>query len=147
MTEEYNIEKDVQDILDDVTGQRLKDMKHGEGLLTGGNRQYQSVLQRLAQTIKNNTDYRQALLLASFLGPEESDRAVAAISECQRFGVDITPLVDKIVARCAVKGATGGRIQSIVEALTHQQITANTSKEYQKLQQKTNGKNSPLGSG
>lgn len=141
--EEYNVEKDVQDLLDDITGNRIKEMKHGEGMLTGKDR-YQSVLQRLAQTIKQDTDYRQALLLAAFLGPEESDRAVAAIAECKRFGVDITPLVDKIIARCAVKGATGGRVQAIVESLTHQQITAQTSKDYQKQQQKNN--KSPLGS-
>lgn len=143
--ENYSIEKDVSDIIDDITAKRIKEMQHGEGMLTGGNRQYQSVLQRLAQSVKQDAEYRQSLLLASFLGPEEADRAVAAIAECRRYGVPITVLVDKIVARCAVRGATGGRIQSIIEALTHQQITANTTKDYQKMQQQQKGKNSPLG--
>lgn len=146
MAEEYNVTDDLDEILDKEMADRVKEMRHGEGLLTSGKQGYQSVLQRIATAIgDSDKEYRQSLLLASFLSPEESDKATAAISECKRYGVPITPIVDRIIARCAVKGATGGRVQDIKEALTHQNITANTPGGFKKMFQNQNKKNSPLG--
>lgn len=144
MDNEYDVQDDVNDILDQMTADRLKELRHGQGIMTSGSRAYQSVLQKLATSINDpDKEYRQALLLASFLSPEESDRAVAAIAECRRFGADVIPVVDKIIARCGVKGYEGGRVGTIREALTHQQITTNLpqKKALEKLNKKT-----PLGS-
>lgn len=145
MEDEYNVQEDVNDILDKVTADRIKEMQHGEGVLTFGNRAYQSVLQKIATAINDpDKEYRQALLLASFLSPEESDKAVYAIAECRRYGAPITVIVDRIIARCGVKGFTGGRVQDIKDALTHQSITTNTTAGMKKVMENQN-KKSPLG--
>ncbi len=147
MVDEKDLQDDLDEILDKVTADRVKELRHGDSLLTGGKQSYQSVIQKMATAIGNtDTDYRQALLLASFLSPEESDKATSAISECKRYGVDITPIIDRISARCGVKGATGGRVENIIEALTHQSITSNIPGGTKKgFLNNRNKKDSPIG--
>lgn len=125
--EDTNIQdSEIEEIIGKEAFDRIKEMKHGEGLLTAKGQSYQSVIQRIATAITDpDKEYRQALLLASFLSTREADLACAAIAECQRYKAPITPIIDRIIARCGVKGATGGRVQDIIEAMTHQHITAN----------------------
>ena len=142
----HDIQEDVDDILDKVTADRIKEMRHGDGVLTEGKGSYQSVIQKMATAIGDTSkDYRQALLLASFQAPEESDKATSCISELRRYGVDITPVIDRISGRCGVKGATGGRIQNIIEALTHQWINSNVPGAAKKAFFNKNKTNSPIG--
>ena len=54
-----------------------------------------------------DTEYRNALVLASFLNREDATTVVAALDERRRYGVSITPVVDLITAWSAVVGAGG----------------------------------------
>jgi hypothetical protein len=99
--------------------------KRGDGNIFGQmDAQQLGVMQKMATAPVKDDDYRQALLLANFMSAEESDRAVNAIAFCQRYGGDLTPIVNKIIARCAVKG---GRVSELIDALTHMRLTQTTS--------------------
>lgn len=102
----------------------LEELKRGDGNVVKMSEAQLGVLQKIATAPKEDDEYRQALLLAEFLSPEEADRAVNAIAFCRRYGGDLTPIVDKIIARCGVKG---GRVIAITDALTHMRLTTNYS--------------------
>ena len=103
----------------------LDGRRRGDGNVVQGMEQQLGVMQKMATAPTKDDEYRQALLLANFLSTEESDRAVNAIAFCRRYGGDLTPIIDKIIARCAVKGA---RVSEIVDALTHLRMTTNAPK-------------------
>ncbi len=139
MSEDNNgkVFSEIEEMLGEDGAEKVKQVRQGSAITATG-KNYTGVLQRLAVAVaKKDTDeqYRQALLLATFLSREDATRVVAALDERRRYGVDITPVVDLITAWSAVAGATGGRITSIVEGITHQVQTLNTSKEYQKMKQ------------
>jgi len=103
---------------------RLDEYKRGDGSVVQMTDQQLGVMQKTATAPAKDSDYRQALLLARFMNPEEADRAVNAIAFCQRYGGDMRPIIDKIIARCAVKGA---RVEDIKDMLTHMRLTTTSS--------------------
>jgi hypothetical protein len=103
---------------------KLEQMKRGDGNVVKSMEAQLGVLQRIVTAPQKNEEYRQALLLANFLSPEEADRAVNAIAWCNRYDGDLGPIVDKLIARCAVKG---GRVADVIDALTHMRLTTNYS--------------------
>lgn len=108
----------------------------GDGVLTGKDKNYQSVIQKLATAITQadlDGKYKQQLLLSTFMSRDDASLVVAAIDERKRYGVDLNPIVDLIIAWAAVKGASGGRIESIVESLTHQSISTNMNANARKF--------------
>lgn len=80
------------------------------------------VMQRLVTSIAKDREYRQLLLTAAFDNKHEANLAADAITERLRYGVTIQPIVDRILAQCAVKGA---RVHEIAEIMTRYQITHN----------------------
>jgi hypothetical protein len=129
-------DKDLLDEIENLMGggeeaaALVEGLRHGEGLITDGkSKAYQGVLQKIASAIPmldTEAQYRQALLLSAFLDRDDAGRVIAALDERRRYGVDITPVIDLVTAWAAIKGASGGRIDNIVESLTHQSISANT---------------------
>ena len=91
------------------------------------------VLQTLIHAVADDKEYRQVLLLAAFDDKREALLYASAIAECRRYGATIEPLVDRIIAQCSVKG---GRVDKVLEAMTHQWIGTNNASFTKKQQQK-----------
>ncbi len=123
---EKSIVDDIEEMLGKEAADRVKQLQHGESILSGGKPEYQSVLKILLKAVQDvEKDYRQALVLAAFLDRDDATIVVAALDERRRYGVDITPVVDLISAWTAVEGARGGRAGLAIEGQTHQSITTN----------------------
>ena len=73
------------------------------------------VLQRCITSVVKNDEYRQILLLAAFDNKQEALLASDAISERRRYGVDITPILDRVIAQCAVHA---DRLNRVLGAMT-----------------------------
>ena len=73
------------------------------------------VLQRVVTAVGKDEDYRQILLLAAFDNKQEAMLASDAITERKRYGVDIQPILDRVIAQCAVKS---GRVDKVLSAMT-----------------------------
>jgi hypothetical protein len=136
---------EIEDLMGKEAAERIKEIKHGDSVLTGGKAGYESVMKILAKAVASpDKDYRQALLLSTFLDRDDATQVVAALDERQRYGVDITPVVNLITAWSAVQGARGGRIDSLIEGQTHQSITTNMPSSVKNFL-KNKKKNEPLG--
>lgn len=79
------------------------------------------VLQRIITAVAEDKEYRQVLLLAAFDNKQEAMLASDAITERKRYGVTIQPILDRIIAQCAVKQ---GRVDVVLKAMTN--YTLNT---------------------
>ncbi len=124
--DEKDISTEIEELLGKEAADRVKEIKHGDSMLSSGKAGYESILKLLAKAAKvPDQDYRQALLLSTFLSREDATRVVAALDERRRYNVDITPVVDLITSWAAVQGARGGRVDSIIQGQTHQSITTN----------------------
>jgi len=73
------------------------------------------VLQRVVTAVAKDEEYRQILLLAAFDDKQEAMLASDAITERQRYGVSIHPILTRIIAQCAVKA---GRVDKVLSAMT-----------------------------
>ncbi len=145
--ESKDIATEIEELLGKEAADRVKELKHGDSMLSGGKSGYESILKILAKAAKvPDQDYRQALLLSTFLSREDATRVVAALDERRRYDVDITPIVDLITAWAAVQGARGGRVDSIIEGQTHSSISANVvgaAKSF--IKNKKGSRDEPLG--
>ena len=97
-------------ILGEELSEKLKPESRQDGIISAKSSQYVGPLQKLATAVKGETEYRQALLLSTFLSREDATRVVAALDERRRYGANIQPIVDLITAWAAVVGADGGRV-------------------------------------
>ena len=76
------------------------------------------VHQRIITAVLKDNDYRQLLLMAAFDNKQEAMLAADAITERLRYGVDITPICDRVVAQCAVKAAHIERVLNSMSSYT-----------------------------
>lgn len=109
----------AQDALKEVAGEVEEFMQYGAGSLSAGDKL--GVLQRIVTAVAKDSEYRQILLLAAFDNKQEAMLASDAITERQRYGVTIQPILDRLVAQCAVKS---GRVDKVLHAMTN--YTLNT---------------------
>jgi len=97
-----------------------------ESSLLSGKKAHSSVIQGMLHVSdKPTVNYLDILQTTSFSNAEESELAGGCISELQRFGIDITPVVNRLVARNSVQGTKGGRIGNVIEALTRREFASN----------------------
>ncbi len=82
------------------------------------------VLQRIITAVVEDKQYRQVLTMAAFDNKQEAQLCADCIAELKRYGVPITPVIDRIIAQCSVKA---GRVNSVLTALTHYSISQNYS--------------------
>ena len=137
---------EIEEMLGKDAADRVKAMKHGEGVLAGDKAAYESVLKILARAVKEpHRDYLDALLLSTFPNEDQAKLFVAALDERLRYGVDITPIVALLTAKAAVVGARGGRAGLLIEGQTHQSITTNLSSALKRSFFNKNKKDDPLG--
>lgn len=80
------------------------------------------VLQRIVTAVSKDEDYRQILLLAAFDNKQEAMLAADAITERQRYGVSIQPILDRIVAQCSVRA---DRVDRVLHAMTNYTLNTN----------------------
>jgi len=80
------------------------------------------VHQRIITAVLKDDDYRQLLLMAAFDNKQEALLAADAITERLRYGVDITPICDRVVAQCAVKAA---HIERVLTSMTSYTLHTN----------------------
>jgi len=80
------------------------------------------VLQRVVTAVGKDEDYRQILLLAAFDNKQEAMLAADTITERQRYGVPIQPILDRIISQCAVKA---GRVDKVLNAMTTYSLNTN----------------------
>lgn len=153
MDDEYNVHDDVNEIIRDRAGEVAADKINSNQSETSsavlkGAKPYSSTIQEIVHAVPDaRKDYRQALLTAAFIDEQQATRASAAISELLRYGIDITPIVDRITALCAVEGAKGGRIGNVIEALTHQNIISSNQAATKRVFGRNKSNDSPLNNG
>jgi len=101
------------------------------------------VIQR-ALTPSTDEDYRQILKMAVWKSPEEMDKAVAALAECDITGaVEVKKIIlDRITARSA--GVNGWLLHEAFEALTHTTFTSQTIEQRKKWNGHRDNSSSPL---
>ena len=80
------------------------------------------VHQRIITAVLKDNDYRQLLLMAAFDNKQEALLAADAITERLRYGVDITPICDRVVAQCAVKAA---HIERVLHSMSSYTLSTN----------------------
>lgn len=95
------------------------------GIMPDQQQQRLSVLVQILTAVKEENEYRQALLTGDFLDDDEADRVAAAIEERRRYGLSIVPIIDWCAARCGVNKMHGlkSRVGTGVEGLTHSTFT------------------------
>ena len=98
---------DISDVWENVQGSVTMETKLG-------------VHQRIITAVLKDTEYRQLLLMAAFDDKREAQLAADAITERLRYGVDITPICDRVVAQCAVRGAHIDRVLNSMNSYTLQ---------------------------
>ena len=124
--EEKDVMTEIEEMLGKEAAERIEKMKHGDSVLSGGKAAYESVMKILAKAVKTpDAEYRQALLLTTFLDRDDALRVVAALDERRRYGVDIAPVVDLITAWQGVVGAQGGRANLLLQGQIRQEISTN----------------------
>lgn len=82
------------------------------------------VLQRAITAVKDKREYLQILLLAAFDDKREALLAADAISERQRYGVEITPILNRVVSQCAVHA---DRLDRVLKAMSSYNINTSQS--------------------
>lgn len=102
----------------------LQDLKRGDGIITMSKAQA-GVLRTIISAIDKESDYRELLIRANFMSPDEADRAANALAWANRYGVSIGPILDKIAARCAVKAE---RVEQALAGLTTIRFQTNRGK-------------------
>ena len=80
------------------------------------------VLQRIVTSVRDKKDYLQVFLLAAFDDKREALTCADAVSEMQRYGVDIQPIINRVVAQCAVKA---DRMARVLDAMTKYTLNTN----------------------
>ncbi len=80
------------------------------------------VLQRMITAVQADKEYRQILLLAAFDDKTEALLVADAIDERERYGVDIHPILNRVICQCAVHG---DRMQRVLNAMSQHQLTTN----------------------
>lgn len=80
------------------------------------------VHQRIITAVLKDDEYRQILLMAAFDNKQEAMLCADAITERLRYGVDITPICDRVVAQCAVKGV---RVHEILTSMSSYTLSTN----------------------
>lgn len=108
----------AQDAIKSVA-KEVEEFQEGPGSMSAGDKL--GVLQRIVTAVAKDSEYRQILLLAAFDNKQEAMLASDAITERQRYGVTIQPILDRLVAQCAVKS---GRVDKVLHAMTN--YTLNT---------------------
>ena len=113
----------------DAVRKNLEKLTRGDGTLVTVPKQYMGVLQKLASTIEGDDQYRQALYMADFLNEGDAQDAAAAIMEAKRYGGSVEPIVDQIIAMCAVnrRGNKTNRAAQILDVLNHYSVTNHSS--------------------
>lgn len=92
--------------------------------ISSANQARTGVLLRLLTAVKEEKEYRQAVLMADFMNVEEADRVSAALTEARRYGLSLDPIIDWIAARSAVIGSDGvNRARLVQQGLTHSTFT------------------------
>lgn len=83
------------------------------------------VLQRMITAVSEKSEYLQVLLLAAFDDKHEALLAADAITERQRYGVDIQPIINRVVAQCAVHAE---RVNTVINAYSSFTLHTNNYK-------------------
>ncbi len=109
----------------------LKSLLQGSDTMTSS--QKLGVLQRIVTAVAEDEGYRQILLTAAFDNRQEAMLASDAISERKRYGVAIQPILDRLLAQCSVRS---GRVNAVLDALTHYQVHTTMSGKGDKLASK-----------
>ncbi len=104
---------EVKNKLDEILEVGIDSISYGQKL---------GVLQRIVTAVIEDKEYRQVLLTAAFDNKQEALLCADAIAECKRYGVSIEPLIDRVIAQCSVKS---GRVNTVLEALTHYTLNTN----------------------
>ncbi len=125
----------ADEVLEGVEKQAAIDLlarKRGDSSIATMARQQLGVIQRTLQPPEGESEQseRVALLLADMLDDDEALDMVAAIEERKLVGISLAPLINLMLARCAVnrKGAHTNRVAQALEAIGKTTIYSNMGK-------------------
>lgn len=144
MDEKDDGQREIKSLEEVVAEDALKNVAHeveeylqvGAGSMSGQDKL--GVLQRIITAVADDAGYRQILLLAAFDNKQEAMLASDAITERKRYGVAIQPIMDRIVAQCAVKQ---GRVDVVLKAMTNYTLNTGFGRKlpFWKSKQETKG--------
>ena len=106
--------------------------ERGDGIFTRGDpNSHQGVLQRAMTAATNVADQlHQELKTAYWKNEDQRNRFIAALTERERYGCSIEPLLHWLIANNA--GTNGARLEAIIRGLTHTTFTTNYKPEQAK---------------
>lgn len=145
--DEFDVNEEVNNFLKDQGVRDLDEAKGANSSILRAKTTAGNAMTKLSTAITDpEKEYRQALLLGAFMDREQSSRCAAAIAECQRYGVDIGFIVDRVICDCGAQGAAGGRTELIRDALTHQRLTTNNTEAARRFwdRKKDSGGSNPM---
>lgn len=108
---------------------KLSELKRGDGIITGLNKQDIGLLKQLLHTPDKDADFTAIVLICDFLSDEEADKELNAFYEAKRLGMDTQFNIDHALSRVAVnrKGShRTSRAALIMDTISHQKYTTNT---------------------
>lgn len=114
------VEQAVAEAQEKATGKRL-----GNSSFSAIDDKRLGVLPSMMQAIEDINKYRQELKTADWKDRWEASKAVAAIHERLMCGVDITPIIDRIVAESA--GVNSAKLEMVIRGLTHTVFNTNSN--------------------
>lgn len=146
--DEFNMDNEINDFLKEQGVTDLDEAKGANSSILRGRNAGGNAMTRLSTSISDPLkEYRQAMLLAAFESREQSSRCAAALAECQRYGVTdgLSAIVDRVICDCGANGAVGGRVNAIVDALTHTRLTTNNPEATKRFLQGKKKDDQPIG--
>jgi hypothetical protein len=123
----------------------VENFQRPNALISGGQRQYQGVLQQWLYVPENYNQFLKMLPRSNWLNIEEADNWCAALQECIRYGAPIDWLVNRLVAHAA--GVSGGEslMKWIGETISHTTFTTNYEQQKKKsFFKRGNNRNGPI---
>lgn len=123
---------DADELVAEAINERGQKFAGGEGTLdpqrkfiTMENRDYKSVLQQVLNSIKDDTDFRQALATARWRSDEDWEEWTNAYAECVRYGAPTDWLINRLIAQSA--GVEGGKLRLILDTISHTTYNINSN--------------------
>lgn len=105
--------------------QERDEMREAAGIIGDTSKGGMGVLKSLSVA---PDEVRNILLTANFMSYEEAEKVAAAICEARRYGCSLDPILDWVVAHCAISTEQRSRVEWLVRSMTRYELDGpNTS--------------------
>ena len=115
----------IENKLEELAQFDLNELRQPDAILASQSGQYKGVVPSVISVPTGEDKELQWLLQSDFVSDEMALKAVNAITERERYGVDTKPILLYLAAQCAVnrKGPKTNRTAMVLEAMMHYKVT------------------------